>query len=262
MCSSSINQVKDLLRKNPEQAEWIKHRFKLLNSEACKCVIALLDLTDEESSTVEDVEGITFIKLKVGGVELISEFLLSRFITEWEEEFQHANFDPNCEEYLNLINGGATTRDAEVVIGECSPLFKLEKHHNLEHLTKYRLIQCDDEFETWQREEGSYVYFNVDIRKKEQLDKELLIPERIREILEEKQLEHLEKTAASVITDNLAYVYKIILKQQIPQHEINHSNVPRDSWGRDMYRVLGGNGRDDAYLGDGMSLDSNGRLID
>lgn len=270
LSTASVSQVKNLLRKNPKQSEWIKHRFKRLNWESCKCVIALLDLTEEDSDLIDDGY-LTFAKLKIGGTELISEFLLSQFITEWEDEFESENFEPNGEEFLLKTYGDTSSlskllnepEDSEkIVVGQCAPMFKLDKHSNLEHLTKYKLVQYEDEFEIWDREEGSYVYFNVDIEKKEKLDKEFYVPKRVLEILDDSQKEQLRKNASLVIEDNLAYVYKSVLKQKIPTFDSGNLNPQRDTWGADMYSILGGDGHEDVYLGDGMSIDSNGKLVD
>ncbi len=261
MCSSSVGQVKNLLRKNPNQSEWIKDRFKVINSESCKCLIVLLDLTNVKSDNVDDVNYITFIKLKIGGAELISEFLLSQFINEWEEEFEFDDLKPIEQEY-DFEKFIQTLSSETVVEGECSPIFKLETYTNLNHLTQYRLVEHCDEFERWFVENGSHFYFNVDIKNKKKLDAEYLIPRRVYEILEPHQIELLEKTAPSVIDENLVFVYKTLLRQKTPPSKSRQMSVPRDTWGSEMYSILGGDGCGDVYLGDGMSLDSNGRLVD
>ena len=65
-----------------------------------------------------------------------------------------------------------------------------------------------------------------------------------------------------MIEDNLVFVYKSLLRQKTPPSEPRQMNLPRDTWGSEMYSILGGDGHGDVYLGDGMSLDANGRLID
>ena len=271
MCSSSVGQVKNLLRKNPNQSEWIKDRFKAINSQSCKCLIALLDLTDVKNVNVDDVNHITFVKLKIGGAELISEFLLSQFINEWEEEFEFDELEPIGEEYKILQYGGECNftnpfrqpiASEPVVVGECSPIFRLETFTDLAHLTQYRFVEDCDEFESWLVKKGSHFYFNVDIKNKKKLDDEYVIPRRVYEILETHQLEHLEKTTSSVIEENIVFVYKSLLRQKTPPSEPRQINLPRDTWGSDMYSILGGDGHGDVYLGDGMSLDANGRLVD
>jgi hypothetical protein len=271
MCASSVSQVKNLLRKNPKQSDLIKQRFKSINCEKCKCIIALLDLTGVVNDSVDEVDYLTCIKLKVGGSELISEFLLSTFIDEWEEEFENYELEPTGEDFVRLTYGDDSslsrmlnkkTGDESVVVGECSPIFKLETFTNLMHLTKYRFVLDYDDFSSWMVEDGSHFYFNVDINNKQKLDDEYAIPSRVYEILEKHQLEHLEKTTSSVIEDNLVFVYKSLLRQKTPPSEPRQMNLPRDTWGSDMYSILGGDGYGDVYLGDGMSLDANGRLVD
>lgn len=271
ICASTTNQVKSLLRENPEQAAWIKRRFKRINSESCKCVIALLDLTGVKNDSIDDIDYLTFIKLKIGDVELISEFLLSNFINEWEDEFETDELEPIGEDFVLQTYGDDSglsrmlnkkTGDESVVIGECSPIFSLETFTNLTHLSKYRFVQDYDEFESWLVEDGLHFYFNLAIKYKQKLDDEYAIPSRVYEILEKHQLEHLEKTTSSVIEDNLVFVYKSLLRQKIPPSEPKQMNMPRDTWGSDMYSILGGDGYGDVYLGDGMSLDANGRLVD
>jgi hypothetical protein len=269
--SSTISQVKNFLRKNNEHRDWIKYRFKILNKETCKCLMLLLDLTGVKNDSIADVDWLTFAKLKTGGVELIPEFLLGSFIDEWEAVDDEDNFEPNGKDYRMLRYGDDSDlasffceplSSEQIVVGECAPLFKLEMLSDLMHLTKYRYVSDSYDGQSWETAEGSYVYFNVDIKNKKKLDDELLIPKRIYEILDESQIEHLKKTAASVITDNLEYVYKSILKQQIPQVESFKLNSQHNAWGTDMYSLLGGDGYEDVYLGDGMSIDANGRIVD
>ncbi len=271
ICSSSISQVKNLLRKNKEHLEWIRYRFKVFNKETIKCLILLLDLTGVKNDSIEDVDWLTFAKLKTGGTELISEFLMSQFINEWESEFEGDNLEPIGKDYRLLRYGDDSEfarvfyeplSSEQVVVGECSPLFQFDKFSHLLHLTKYRYESDEDEGRTWTTEVGSYVYFNVDINNKKKLDDELVIPKRIFEVLNENQIEQLNTSSASVIEENLTYVYQSILKQKIPQTHSGNLKQQRDTWGAEMYSILGGDGYDDVYLGDGISIDSNGRLID
>ena len=271
ICSSSISQVKNLLRRNKEHLEWIRYRFKIFNKETCKCLILLLDLTGVKNDSVKDVDWLTFVKLKIGDSELISEFLMSKFIYEWEADFEQDNLEPNGKDYLRFRYGddsiGASLfneplSNEQVLVGECSPIFRFDKFYDLLHLTKYRYVSDSYEGQTWETVEGSYVYFNVDIKNKKKLDDELVIPKRIYEILNENQIAQLNTNSTSVIEDNLTYVFESILKQKIPQVDSGNSNQQRDTWGAEMYDVLGGDGYEDVYLGDGMSIDSNGRIID
>ena len=271
ICSSSVSQVKNLLRKNKEHLEWIRYRFKVFNKETCKCLMLLLDLTDVKSDSIDDVDWLTFARLKTGGTELISEFLMSQFINEWESEFEGDNLEPSGKDYRLLRYGDDSefARDffeplssEQVVVGECSPLFQFDKFSDLLHLTKYRSESDSDEGRTWTTEVGSYVYFNVDIKNKKKLDDELVIPKRMYEVLNANQIAQLNKNSASVIEDNLTYVYQSILKQRIPPVDSGNIKHQRDTWGAEMYSILGGDGYGDVYVGDGMSLDANGRLVD
>jgi hypothetical protein len=271
MCASRVSQVKNLLRTNPKQVDLIKQRFKRINCQSCKCIIALLDLTGVANDSVDEVDYLTFIKLKVGGTELISEFLLSKFIYEWEDEFEYDELEPIGEDFRRQTYGDDSslsrmlykkTGDESVVVGECSPIFKLETFTSLAHLTKNKFVLDCDDFESWPVEEGAYFYFNVDIKNKQKLDDKYVIPRRVYEILEKHQLEYLEKTTSSVIEDDLVFVYKSLLRQQTPPSESTRRHLPLDTWGSEMYSILGGDGDGDVYLGDGMALDANGRLVD
>lgn len=93
----------------------------------------------------------------------------------------------------------------------------------------------------------------------------LEIPKRIEEILDEGQLKHLNITASSVFNDNLEFIYSNIFKQKIPHDPIDTTYQRQDSCGMDamdLYNVLGGDGYNNMYLGDGISIDSHGNLID
>ena len=57
-------------------------------------------------------------------------------------------------------------------------------------------------------------------------------------------------------------IYSNIFKQRISEDHVDPTYQRRDSWGLDMYNVLGGDGYNNMYLGDGMSIDSRGNLID
>lgn len=267
ICASTISQVKKLLRDNPNLKSKINRIYKIYSTSNCECVIALLDLTNVKNYELgEQAESIDCAKLKVGSVNLIYDFLLSNFIIEYEDEFKYTNLEPKSQIYDESIYGDwiPFIKNDDFSRGQASPYFKFEKFYNLNHLTKGRVEEHhdDEDFSMWTTEEGSYCYFNFEIKNLDKLKTLLEIPKRIEEILDEDQIKHLKMTASSVFNDNLVYIYSNIFKQRITEDHVDATYQRRDSWGLDMYNVLGGDGYNNMYLGDGMSIDSRGNLID
>jgi len=270
LTAATKNQVKSLLRENSESIEWIRNAYKVFKNHKCKSVVALLDLTNVKNHELGDVTYLNCAKLKIGGVELISEYLLSNFIIEWMEEFRYSQLEPVSDTYYKSIHGNDYETEfffskgsKSYERGFSSPLFTFDKKFNLSHLTVGEVVTHEDDYSTWETEEGSYCYFNLNLDKVKIIDDSLTIPRRILEILDEGQINHLNKTAASVINDDLIRVYSGIFNQIIPSDiSETRSNNSIDTWGSDMYDILGGDGTDTVYLGDGVSIDSRGNLVD
>jgi len=82
LTAATKSQVKSLLREESESIEWIRNSYKVYKDQKCKSVVALLDLTNVENNDLGDITYLNCAKLKIGGVELIGEYLLSNFIIE------------------------------------------------------------------------------------------------------------------------------------------------------------------------------------
>ena len=224
MRCASINNLKKLIRENHSKWKEIKKKFKSIDAQHCHCLLALLDLTNAEDESDQDLDHINFCKMKTGGVELIYEYLFSKFIHEWEFEtssdlnpFIERSFEPDYgdDKFLEVradLGGGDASK--------CTPIFKLEQFKNLSHLTKYRYVPVwsdyDDDDLRSEREDGSYVYFNFDLKYLKRVDLEFCIPKRIKEILSQDQISHLEENCSTVLENHLVYIFAKILRQTIP----------------------------------------------
>jgi hypothetical protein len=264
--SAQFAKVKELFRNNRDQIDNIRamyNRYKGPDGGSIECAIFLLDLTEDESGVKEEeIKDCRCLKLKRGGLEIIYEYLASAFLQEYEE-LQNKTY-PDGVPYESIFP--EYTKSNDVNESEyLSPCFKFSLHSDFGHLTKNKIehyVGEDDEYE-YPFERGAYPYFNLNLKIIENLNKQLIIPWRIKEILTDEQLKKLPEIFQNVIMDNIDLIFESCFKQRhfMPKES---SNLHRsyDTWGSSMYASLGGDGCGSIYLSDGMSIRPDGTIDD
>jgi hypothetical protein len=260
MGSATLSKIKDLFRENKDQIENIRAiygYYSAYNGKNTESAIFLLDLTEDESNiTDEEIKYARCLNLKKGGVEIIHEYLTSTFIQEHDILISEFSRDERKSEF---------SRSDGTWSSKISPFFTFSSNSDFTHLTKNKIeYDFDDESGVvYIDQNDTYPYFNLSLDIIERLNKNLTMPERIRELLTAEQLKKLPDICREIVIDNIVLIFESCFKQLhfFPEMPAKLYR-PYDTWGSDMYGALGGDGGDSVYLGDGMSINPDGSIDD
>lgn len=298
LCSASIEEVKSLYRKNPEIKKDIKSAYKKYKRIFFECAVILAEHDSVEiSEGWHDLYNC--VKVKHGGRELIAEFLTSDFIEQYEEEFgwnsQHkwgdwwtdseppGKFEPNGDYYYEK----STTRPVRIdeIYREFSfqfkdefnpsnhhqvrnfncneyvcPMMKFGRNNNLQHLSNEKSF------------EGEIYHPNYNLNSEcfKDLNNIIYAAPLVINLLNEKQLNELHRETDELIFDNIYKIFSQGFRKRLDYYTVSGEVIQDeikvrqtyDPWGSEMYDILGGDGDNSVYLGDGMSIDRDGDLTD
>ncbi len=275
LCSSPIKDVKKLLRSNKSVRSIISEIFKCYNGSINDFSTALF-LVDMKNKNAEDLNLIfkdfkilQCLKIVCGGVEVVYEYLLSNFIYENENQYDilrgsHLLHDEKGDAKIKIFpEYPSSTKSSEVYF---SPIYQFSKNTDLFHLTPQKMEEYYDDYGfSYTKKGGSYPYYRLKLNYVEKINHEFIIPQRVYEILTQEQLEKLESSAADTLDRFLIFIFDNVFGYRYK--DITSSNVETivsngKCWNNDMYEILGGDGSDSVYLGDGLSIDKNGNIVD
>lgn len=246
----------------------------------------MLILSYKDSGAIEPIQKNTTkgIFSKTGGIELISEYMLSNFITDWEDpEHTHINWVDSSGNEIDLdinanlvVNGKSEDFRPPSIWDEVDEfVFKNQTYkkryiNNLSLASDFRNLIVKRKYPN----EDEYGYkFDLDGEKrfqyninqvnlKEWID-EYRIPDFIFDILEKDQKNQLANRLASHIQWNWQNILKNIFNQKFIVEEVKDPQKSfKDTWGTEMYSSLGGDGDESIYLSDGVSLRPDGSISD
>lgn len=277
----TISEVRQLLENDKNQSLII----------SCRCdddefIKKIMILSFDDNDDPDPIQKITSDGIfgKCGGTELISEFLLSNFITDIEdEEYSGKNWvDENGNEacidstgYL-VIDGFSTEFKPPSIWDDINEFtfknisYKKKFVNNLtlspdfRNLIPQRTYSSLDEYGYDMEPRGNTRFqhnINQDNLKKWAIKYD--IPNFIFEILNKDQKIALSERLSSHIEWNWVFILKSILNQEFKFEEaVTDQKVSRNKGGSDLYSSLGGDGEEDIYLSDGVSIRPDGSLTD
>ena len=94
----------------------------------------------------------------------------------------------------------------------------------------------------------------------------LHVPYRVEKLLTEDQKLTLKNEAPTVLLEEVDYIARKVFNLPLDDFKEDqyrsYMAARSAAWNSEMYDVLGGDGRQSAYLGSGVSISPSGKLID
>ena len=230
-----------------------------------KAVRFLLVLAyDDGSNDPDDVDlsEVSFCEVKRGGTELVSEFLLSNFIGGSTINWHRRDGQPIGEEESNFTAFMLGDMDPTLYEKRFDYDFSLAGDFNNLALTE--LIDIDED----NGPEYSKPVFQFGINQKavSYLDGLVDIPYRVSKILSDEQKKALADEVPGIIRKELDYIAIKLLGQPVQNYQEDraraYGRMRAAAWAADMYDFCVGDGVGNAYLGDGLSITTDGQITD
>lgn len=243
----------------------------------------ILILSYKDSGFLNSLEkySIDGIYGKSGGTELISEYLLSNFITDIDDpEYFHKSWVNTDGDELEIdiigqiVVDGTTSDVRPPHHSDQSEFFfnnKLYSSKYVNNLTlapDFRNLIQQREYPPIDYEDGSSYgrkrfQYNVNQENLKKWTNEHAIPDFIFEILSSEQKQLLSKRLSSYIQSSWDEILKDVLNQKFVTEKVLIKNkVTQDTWGYEMYSTLGGDGEENVYLSEGISIRPDGTLTE
>ena len=265
VCTLKEEEKKNFLKINSNVADEILERMRGLESGT---ISRLLVLAEEDEQTVEKPIGaeILCFKVKEGGPELVIEFLLSAFSRR--DDWEWVRRDDPLQRYsppddFSFRLGGMT--DEEKTAHKQIPIYDFSINSNLDDLIEYE-EEFDDDADHFYRSSGYFYYYSVNLKALAKLKEMIHIPWRVQEVLTPDQVAKLDAEVPSILMSELDYIARSVLKQKVDSYVNDrarqYERMRAQQWASDMHDVLGGDGEGNVYMGEGLSLTPDGRLVD
>lgn len=245
------DEESQILKESPD-IDFINHLISMGDSKFVR-ELMILACSDDGEFNVEDDPSI--IKAKVGGPEIVAEYMLSRFIGNYKkfysDEIAEKVFDLRIE--ANRSEDGFSKYDFDFDLdGDLSQLEKIDDSGTDIDLDG---TVWDGSFERFQ--------FNIDEKSVNELNEKFIIPSRIYDVLTKEQLLLLKKQAPSILIEEMDFIGSNIFNQKFDSFEAHNrlmeSRAYSRNWSKSMSDILGDDG---SYLGDGMTLTKDGLIDD
>lgn len=245
-----------------EFIEWAERLVSRGKSKAVKFLLVLAyddgDMAPDKVRTSE----IAFIKVKRGGSELVSEFLLSNFIRGTTINWHRRDSQPIGEEESNSICFMFDEIDPAIYEQRWNYDFTLAGDFGNLALTE--LIDMDEDYGP----EYSNPVFQYQINQKavSYLDSLVDIPYRVEKILSDEQKKTLADEVPMIVKNELDYIAIKLFGQAVQNFKEDsardYGRMRESAWAVDMYDFCGGDGVSNAYLGGGLSITPDGQITD
>jgi hypothetical protein len=202
-------------------------------------------------------------KITVGGPELVLDFLLSVFCNhdncEWvSRDDPSVKFQPVDD--LSSLLWGENIPSLYMKV----PIYDFSNFSGIDHLREYE-EDYDDEFERY-KSSNHYYYYSVNLKALSKLEGMIRIPPRVLKILTKEQKAELDAEIPKILKGELDYIAKSVLQQKVDSYEDDqasrYAQMREREWASSMYDALGGNGVDNVYMNDGLSLTPDGQMVD
>lgn len=219
---------------------------------------------------------------KSGGIEIVSEYLLSNFITDpYDPEYYGECWVDQNDNELTLdilgdivVDGESTgvfppsyTDETEFTFNNI--LYKRKFSNNLTLAPDFRNLLLQREYPSYDYDFDGPMYgdkrfqYNINQSNLKTWIDDHNIPEFIFEILNPDQKKLLSERLSSHIETCSDLFFTDIFNQKIDvKNTQTQKKLTRDRWGSEMYSSLGGDGEEDVYLSEGISIRPDGTLTD
>lgn len=239
--------------------------------------ILVLSYSDKENSTLMPIHDYSLdgIYGKSGGIELISEYMLSNFMTDFHDG-EHPDLvwvDPFGLPVDSNTHNGIPDRIAtswcdknELIFNNIT--YTKMNENNLSLAPDFRNLIIQRSYEEYDDEGYKFntlgrtrFQYNINQDNLKKWIDDYAVPEFIYHILSQEQKKQLAERLSSNIQWSWSSILRNIFNQTFQLEETDLSNnVARDSWGSDMYSSLSGDGEEDIYMSEGVSLRPDGTL--
>ena len=256
------DQWPDWIKRDPKSSDWAKDLILKGNSNAATLLLILAYDDCDGDATDVGLDGYTFSKVKRGGSELVSEFLLSNFCLGSSQNLFRREGQPISDDESMSIT--FALGDIDHAIYEMRWTYDFSLAVNFHNLALKQVMDYDVE----SGYEESFLVFQHGINQKAvpYLDELVAIPYRVRKLLSEAQQKTLADEVPEIVKQELDYVAIRLLGQPVQNYKMDratdYARLQGAAWASDMYDICGGDGEGNAYLGDGISITPDGHLVD
>jgi hypothetical protein len=217
---------------------------------------------------------------KTGNSEILAEFMLSNLILDTEDpenknnnKFVRIDGQPFSQKdyvYFDEINNSLASHAMGLEDSIDKTIYTEKIFNNLSYSVDLRnLIPQRSRYPSYDFDDPSPIYgptrfqYNINQDKLKWWIDRYTVPDFIYQILNEEQKKLLSNEIKDQITSSWQSILKNIFNQefQIENNEPNRNRV-HDSWGSEMYSSLGGDGDENIYLSEGISIRPDGTLTD
>lgn len=189
------------------------------------------------------------IKIKVGGTEIVAEYMLSEFCSEFKKVSPINTNNENLEKRIKWNSDDTRYWNYEFNFDLSENLSELDEIDNSN-------TEIDMDGTVW---DGSFkrYRFNINDNAVNSLFEEFKIPGRVYDVLTKEQLIQLKEQLPSLLQDKMDFIGLQVFKQKFDSldahHRLMESRVASENWRNSMRQILG---EDGSYLGDGIDLNN------
>jgi hypothetical protein len=205
-------------------------------------ILAYSDGNEKELPDFPDL-----IKIKVGGTEIVAEYMLSEFCSEFKKVSPINTNNENLDKRIKWNSDDTRYWNYEFNFDLSENLSELDEIDNSN-------TEIDMDGTVW---DGSFkrYRFNINDKAVNSLFEEFKIPGRVYDVLTKEQLMQLKEQFPLLLQEKMDFIGLQVFKQKFDSldahHRLMESRVASENWRSSMRQILG---EDGSYLGDGISL--------
>ena len=189
------------------------------------------------------------IKIKVGGTEIVAEYMLSQFCSDFKKVSRNKINTEKIEDRIKWNSDEERYWNYE---------FNFDFSENLSELDEIddSATEIDMDGTVW---DGSFkrYQFNINDNAVNTIYKDIHIPSRLYDVLSKEQLIQLKEQLPSLLQEKMDFIGLQVFKQKFDSLDAHHmlmeSRVASENWRNSMRQILG---EDGSYLGDGIDLNN------
>lgn len=265
--SLPAHEAENFIGNNEESTEKISYLADLVKDITVYRLLVLIE-SDGFGLNGLNKEEWKCCRVEEGGAELVVSFLLSKFCHNVEASYKHKtdpmkNFGPENAKMSSLN---------DLIYGEnWIDTFEVTTHYDFSnHSTFQDLIEFEEEWDMHShfnaKISNAFYYYSVDFKALKTLEQKISIPYRVEKILSDEQKAELDAEIPQILMEDLDYIAQNVLLQKVANYKedkaMSYERAMSAQWASDIYETLGGDGENNAYLGDGVSITPSGKLVD
>lgn len=212
-----------------------------------KFVSKLMILAYSDGNEKELPDFPELIKIKVGGTEIVAEYMLSEFCSDFKKVSPNKVNAEKIEDRIKWNSNEERYWNYE---------FNFDLSGNLSELNEIddSATEIDMDGTVWDLSFKRY-QFNINDNAVDTIYKDIHIPSRLYDVLTKEQLIQLKEQLPSLLQEKMDFIGLQVFKQKFDSldayHRLMESRVASENWRNSMRQILG---EDGSYLGDGISL--------